>query len=136
MHRSLAAVLVAASLLVAGCKSDSEKLIELRTDLRSEIDELYGRYGGGSLARDAKADAEKEGAPSEGKSTAARLFGELDRSWFEGYCLAHGRGERPFNLSGRLEEFMKDPAHQEACRRAAQLETRIRELEAKAGTAR
>lgn len=130
MRRSLVFALLAAAVL-AGCKSDSEKLVDLRSDLRSRLDALYSRYGGGSLASQARSDAEK--SASEGASTAARFLGEMDRSYFEGYCLAHGRGERPFNLSGKLDAFMKEPANQEACRDAARLEARVRELEAKVG---
>lgn len=133
MHRSLAAALTAATLL-AGCRSDAEKLVELRSELRADLDALYARYGGGALANQARSDAEQPGKASEGASTAARLFGEMDRSYFEGYCLAHGRGERPFNLSGKLEAFMKEPANQEACHDAARLEARVRDLEAKIGT--
>lgn len=133
MHRSFVAALLCAVLLV-GCKSDAEKLIELRSDLRARLEELYGRYGGGALANQANADA-REGATDDGRGTAARFLGEMDRSYFEGYCLAHGRGERPFNLSGKLDAFMKDGENQKACREAAKLASRIQELEAKAGGA-
>jgi hypothetical protein len=127
--RRLRPLLLAAA-LVAGCKSDQEKLIDLRTELRTKLDELYSAYGGGALAAQARSDAEERDA-DEGSATAARVVGELDRSWFEGYCLARGRGERPFNLSGKLEAFMSDPANEEACRAAAKLQLRIAELEAK-----
>ncbi len=66
------------------------------------------------------------------RATAARLVGELDRSYFEGFCLARGRGERPFSLSGKLDTFMKEAAKEKACRDASKLEARIAELEAKA----
>jgi outer membrane murein-binding lipoprotein Lpp len=131
MGRTLVAASLLAVALLAGCQSKEEKLIELRSELRGDLDALYARYGGGSLAKQAKADAERSGSAEEGSGTAGRLFGELDRSYFETYCLAHGRGERPFNLSGKLDAFMKDPANQEVCRDAAKLETRIRELEAR-----
>ena len=131
MRRPIAAALLAAcSLAVAGCKSDSEKLVDLRSDLRARLDALYARYGGSGLANDARADAEKPEADA-GSSTAARLLGQLDRSYFEGYCLSWGRGERPFNLSGKLDAFMKDPSNQDACRDAAKLDVRVRDLEAK-----
>jgi hypothetical protein len=129
MPRSHFAPLLLACAL-AGCASNAERLVELRSELRNRMDALYDRYGGGALANDAKADAEQEGG-REGASTAARFLGEMDRSYFEGYCLAHGRGERPFNLSGKLEAFMKEPASREACREAAKLEARIRVLEAR-----
>jgi hypothetical protein len=129
MGRSLVAAALLAGCL-AGCQSKEERLIELRSELRGDLDALYGRYGGGSLAKQAKADAERSGTADEGSATAVRLFGELDRSYFETYCLAHGRGERPFNLSGKLDAFMQEPANQEACRDAAKLEAKIRKLEA------
>lgn len=123
--------LLLAAVLVAGCRSDQEKLLDLRTELRTRLDELYSAYGGGSLAAQARSDAEEPERADEGSATAARLVGELDRSWFEGYCLARGRGERPFNLSGKLEAFMSDPANERACRHAAKLQLRIAELEEK-----
>ena len=129
MVRALLAALVAAA-AIAGCTSDAEKLVELRADLRTRLDALYELYGGGTLAAGARADAERDG-DGEASATAARFLGEMDRSWFEGYCLAHGRGERPLNLSAKLEAFMKAPANREACRDAARLEVRVRALEAR-----
>jgi hypothetical protein len=128
--RSLVAALVAVALL-AGCKSDAEKLVDLRTQLRTELDSLYAAYGGSSLAGEAKAEAERAAKPEEGAGVAARLVGELDRSYFEGYCLSRGQGGRPFNLSAKLEAFMNDRANEERCRDAAKLQARIAELEAK-----
>lgn len=125
--------LLAAVLLLAGCKSDAEKLVDLRTDLRTSLDELYAAYGGGGLAAQAGVSGEsrREDAGALGASTAARLVGELDRSYFEAYCLARGRGERPFSLSGKLDAFMKQTDHERACRNAARLEARIAELAAR-----
>lgn len=125
-------VLLAALALSAACKTDAEKLVDLRTDLRSRLDELYAAYGGGAIAGQARTEAEKGERPDEGASAAARIVGELDRSYFEGYCLARGRGERPFSLSGKLEAFLKEPSNESRCRDAARLEARIAELEAKA----
>lgn len=126
-------VLLVALALLAGCRSDAEKLVDLRTELRARLDALYAAYGGSALAGEAKAEAERSAKPGEGAGMAARLVGELDRSYFEGYCLAHGRGDRPFSLSGKLDLFMKDGANVERCREAARLEARIADLEAKAG---
>jgi hypothetical protein len=126
----LAPVLLATALLAA-CKSDAERLVDLRTELRTELDALYAAYGGGDLAGQARAEAQKAERPDEGAGVAARIVGELDRSYFEGYCLARGRGERPFSLSTRLEAFMKDAGNERRCRDAAQLAARIAELEAK-----
>ncbi len=129
MSRSVLASLAAAAAL-AGCASNPEKIVELRTDLRDRMDVLYDRYGGGGLVRQAKTDAEKEN--SQAADTAARFLGEMDRSYFQSYCLAHGRGERLITLSDKLDGFMKEPANREACREAARLDTRIRALEERA----
>jgi hypothetical protein len=129
MSRALLAALAAAAALAA-CTSDAERLVELRADLRTRLDALYELYGGGALAVGARTDAQRDGA-GEAAATAARFLGEMDRSWFEGYCLAHGRGERPLNLSEKLEAFMKTPEHRDACRDAARLEVRVRALEAR-----
>jgi len=126
-------------LLVAACKSDAEKLVDLRTDLRTTMDELYAAYGGSDLANQARAQAgepDGPGGPDGAPGIGARLMGEMDRSYFEQYCLARGRGERPFSLSGKLETFMKEPAHEKACRDAARLATRIAELQAKTAAPR
>jgi hypothetical protein len=128
MHRFALASLLAAAAL-AGCASNAERLVELRSDLRNRMDALYDRYGGGALASQARTDAQRAEGGGEGAAAAARFLGEVDRSYFEGYCLAHGRGERPFNLSGKLEAFMKDTANREACRDAAKVEARLRALE-------
>jgi hypothetical protein len=125
------APLLLATALLAACRSDAERLVDLRTDLRAELDALYAAYGGGDLAGQARAEAQKAARPDEGAGMAARLVGELDRSYFEGYCLARGRGERPFSLSARLETFLKDPANERRCQGAARLAARIAELEAK-----
>jgi hypothetical protein len=128
--RRLAPLLLATALLVA-CKSDAEKLVDLRTELRTELDALYGAYGGGATAGQLKAEAEKAERPDEGAGVAARLVGELDRSYFDGTCLARGRGERPFSFSARLDAFLKEPGNEARCRDAARLAARIADLEAK-----
>jgi outer membrane murein-binding lipoprotein Lpp len=128
--RRLSPILVA-TVLLAGCKSDAEKLVDLRTDLRTKLDELYSAYGGGALAAQAEGDAEEPERSDVARTAAARLVGELDRSYFEGFCLARGRGERPFSLSGKLDAFMKEAANEKACREAAKLEARIAQLESK-----
>jgi hypothetical protein len=128
--RRLSPILVA-TVLLAACKSDAEKLVDLRTDLRTKLDELYSAYGGGALAAQAKGQVEEPERPDGARATTARLVGELDRSYFEGFCLARGRGERPFCLSGKLDAFMKEAANEKACRDAAKLAARIAELEAK-----
>jgi hypothetical protein len=118
-------------LLLSACRSDEEKLVDLRTDLRTRMDELYSAYGGSGLATQARAELERPDAADEGHDTAARLVGELDRSYFEGFCLARGRGERPFVLSSKLDAFVKAGENEKACRDAAKIAARISELEAK-----
>ncbi len=125
------ALVLAAIVLTSGCRSDAEKLVDLRTELRTKMDELYAAYGGSSLAQQASSEPRRSDGGDDG-GTAARFIGELDRSYFERFCLARGRGERPFNLSGKLEAFMKDAANEKACRDAARLEARIAELDARA----
>ena len=98
--RRLCPILVA-TVLLAGCKSDSEKLVDCRTDLRTTLDELYSAYGGSALAAQAKGEAQEPDRPDVARATAARLVGEMDRSYFEGFCLARGRGERPFEPLGQ-----------------------------------
>lgn len=127
------APLLLATALLAACRSDAERLVDLRTELRQELDALYAAYGGGDLAGQARDEARRAPRPDEGAGVAARLVGELDRSYFEAHCLARGRGERPFSLSGRLDAFMKEAANERRCREAARLAVRIAELEAKAG---
>ncbi len=124
-------VVLLAGVLLAGCKSDAEKLVDLRTELRSSLDALYAEYGGSALAGAATAEAEETPRADEAAGVAARVVGELDRAYSEGYCLARGRGERPFSLSGKLDAFLKDGAHERRCQAAARLEVRIAELEAK-----
>lgn len=62
-----------------------------------------------------------------------RLFGEVDRSWFEQQCLALGRGERPVGMSGRLETFLRERGNARACRKAADLQLEIDGLERETG---
>lgn len=131
---TLLAALAAAAALPA-CQSPRERLAERKLELRDVLDRAYAAYGGGSLANQARTDAERKGEGEEGEAgrTAARFLGEMDRGYFEGYCLAVGRGERPFNLSGKLEAFMQAEENVAACRKAAKLDGEIRELEAKVG---
>jgi hypothetical protein len=58
-----------------------------------------------------------------------RLVAGIDRAHFDEYCLAIGRGERPFAISRKLEDFMKDRSHARACRRAAEIQVDVEELE-------
>ncbi len=59
-------------------------------------------------------------------------MGEADRSYFEQQCLAIGRGERPFSLSAKLEEFLRRADVQRDCRRSADLQMEIDKLQREA----
>src|SRR5512134_2240829 len=124
-----AAALLVASLLLAGCKSREEKLIDRRHDLRETLDELYDEYAG--------RDRAKDGGGTEGSGdggVVGRLIAGVNRANFDEYCLAIGRGERPFAFSARLEEFMKDKGNARTCRRAAEIQAQIDDLEREATT--
>jgi hypothetical protein len=127
--RRLSSIVFAIALL-AGCKSDAEKLVDLRTDLRTTLEELYSAYR--APPAQPRDDAQEPDRTDGARATASRLVGELERSYFEEYCLARGRGERPLSLSAKLDAFMKEAANEKACRHAAKLAVRIAELEAKA----
>jgi hypothetical protein len=117
---ALAASLLA---LAAACKSPEERLVDRRHELRERLGDLYEDYG-------EEVEAAKAGA-AEGERGAGgfvgRLFAEMDRSHFEEACLAVGRGERPFLLSGKLAAFLDD--HARDCRDAFELQTEIAKLE-------
>lgn len=118
--RRLLPLLLALPLLVASCKTPEEKLVDRRRDLRSVLDRLHEEY-----RHDGQPDRKDDGAGG----VVGRIFGELDRASFEQGCLAAGRGERTFDLSGRMEAFLKDGGHERACRKAADLELQIGALE-------
>jgi len=126
---------IAALSLASGCKSKEEKATDVRIELRTILDAAYAAYGGGSLAGQAKEKAKAEAKnpdpqAAESAATGARAVSELDRNFFEAYCVAHGRGERPFNLSDKLDGFMKDSKNVETCQKAAKLATKLEKLEA------
>lgn len=121
-HRALA-LLLALPLLVAGCKTPEEKLVDRKRELRSALDRLYDEY-----RREAEPDRKDDGAGG----VVGRIFGEMDRANFEQGCLAAGRGERAFDLSGRMDAFLKGSGHERACRKAADLELEIGALEREA----
>jgi len=127
MTRVHIAVLLSA-LALAGCKSPEEKLIDRRHELRERLDALYATY-----AEEGTPKAERRDADA---GVVGRLLAGVDRAHFDEYCLAVGRGERPFALSGKLESFMKDSSHARACRRAAEIQVEIGELERESGARR
>ncbi len=111
----------AAALAVAtACKTPEQRLVDRRHELRETLDRLYSEY------------APTDATPSD-PGLVGRIMGEADRTYFEQHCLAIGRGERPFALSGKLDAFMKDPAHAHACRKAADLDVEIDGLQREVG---
>jgi hypothetical protein len=121
--RIWAALLLTTFTLVA-CMSREEKLIDRRHRLRATLDELYESYSGRAAAKEERG----EGADSAA-GVVGRLLAGVDRVHFDEYCLAVGRGERPFSVSGKVETFMKEAGNAKACRRAAEIQLSIDELE-------
>ncbi len=120
----LLALLAVAVLAFAGCTSPEQKLVDRQRDLRDTLDRLYAAYAAGG-AKDE--EAPKDAGPGAG--IVGRVLAEVDRTHFEQYCLAVGRGERAFSVSGRLEAFVQEPQHGRECRRAADLAIEIGSLE-------
>jgi hypothetical protein len=114
------AAALAAALAVAACAGGQRRaeddLADARREQRELFDRLYEAYGGSEV--------------SAGTSTGplGHVFGEADRSYFERSCIAHGRGERPVNLSPRMQKFLDQPESQKECWRASDLQRRIDEL--------
>src|SRR5512138_2162982 len=126
--RRLLALAAALPLALAACRSPEEKLADRRRELRDGLDTLYAAYTASAGAPAADAAPQPDGGGLLG-----RVFGELGRAAFDQHCLAVGRGERPFALSGRLEAFVGEPANARACRRAADLQLEVDELEREVG---
>jgi hypothetical protein len=119
MTRRLLALVAVSALTLSGCKSPEQKLVERRRDLRATLDGLYTEYARGAPP------------PEQGADTGllGRVAGEMGRAYFEHSCLAHGRGERPISLSARLDAFLAEERNAGTCRKAADLEVEVRELE-------
>jgi hypothetical protein len=121
MHPRPLALAAALALAAVACRSPEQKLIDRRHELRDSLDELYARFQGRAAAPDAPA--------ADAQGVVAQLFGQAERGYFDQGCLAVGRGERPLLLSSKLDTFLKDPASARACRRAAELQVDVDELE-------
>ncbi len=117
----------AAIVLLASCSSPEEKLFERKMEARKALDAAYAAYGGGDLLAKAKAEAAR--SPSKESELAVQLASEADRTFFEGYCLAVGVGDRPFNLSPKLEAWLKDGKNHSLCEKAAKTARKVDELE-------
>lgn len=121
MNPRLVVAVLAAALALAGCRSPEQKLVDRKRELRATLDELYADYREGA-AGDQAGSGGAEGL-------VGRMLAEVDRAHFEQYCLAIGRGERPFSVSGRLDAFVQESANGRECRRAADLALEIEALE-------
>jgi hypothetical protein len=118
--RAALALLAAAPLVLAGCQTAEEKLLDRRHELRAALQQLHGAYGGSG---DAREDEERDGG------VLRQVIGEVDRLHFEQQCLAVGRGERPLMLSRRLAAFLEEPENARACRRVSELQAEVEALE-------
>lgn len=121
-------VLLACLLLLAACTSPEEKLLDRRQSLRTVLDELHASYAASAPAAPEAERAQGDSA-EPGAGLVRRLVGEFDRAQLESYCLASGRGERPFAISSRVEAFVREPSNAERCRKAARLEAEVAALE-------
>jgi hypothetical protein len=136
---SRVAVAVASSLLMvlaaAGCRTTpsqpeqtpEDQLFAARQEYRQTLDGLYRAYGGTTVLGNPAPDSSGDG------NVVGHVVGEADRSYFERQCLAVGRGERPFSISSKMQRFLDVGENANGCRKAAQLQVRIRELEERIG---
>jgi hypothetical protein len=120
-----------AGLALAACsgtqkpkKSPEEQLVDTRQELRETLGELYRSYGGSEVAGSGGAS----GSPGSG-GVLGHVVGEADRSYFERQCLAVGRGERPISVSPKLGEYLGRAEVAKGCRKAADLQRHVGELE-------
>jgi hypothetical protein len=114
------ALLAALVIAPVACKTPEEKLLDRRHELRALLDRIHDRYD---------REGGEAGAGTGEGGLLGRLASGVERSYFERYCLAVGRGERPFSLSARLEDFMREGRQVADCREAAEIDTRIAALE-------
>lgn len=126
------------ALAVAGCRSTpsqpeqkpEDQLFAARQEYRQTLDGLYRSYGGTSVLGNPSPDS--SGASDDG-NVVGHVVSEADRSYFERQCLAVGRGERPFSISAKMQRFLDVGENAKGCRKAAELQVRIRELEERIG---
>lgn len=129
MRRTGITALLLAGFIAVACKSPEEKLIDRREQLRAKLDRLYETYA--AQDRDGTAQ-DRAGTAQEAASSGGvlgRFLAQVDRAHFDEYCLAIGRGERPFSFSGKLETFMKVKKNARGCRKAAEIQLSIDALE-------
>jgi hypothetical protein len=135
--RRAAALALALALGLAACSSTpdtpeqrpEDQLFAARQEYRRTLDGLYRSYGGTDVPGNPPPDVPAT-QDREDENVLGHVVSEADRSYFERQCLAIGRGERPFTLSGKMQRFLDAEENARGCRTAAQLQERIRALEA------
>ena len=127
-----------AVLMLAGCRTTApeskqslqDQLFDARQEYRQTVDGLYRAYGGTSVP--GAPAPQPPGTPQEGgDDVVGHVVSEADRSYFERQCLAVGRGERPFNVSSKMQRFLDGAENARGCHKAAELQERIADLEAR-----
>ena len=132
---SVASLVAFFSLALIGCRtspakpeqSPEDQLFSARQEYRQTLDGLYRSYGGTNVPGNPTPDA--TGLPQQEENPVGHVVSEADRSYFERQCLAVGRGERPFTVSGKMQRFLDLEENARGCRKAAELQARIRKLE-------
>jgi hypothetical protein len=141
----LLVVALAALAAVGGCKSTEEKLIDARTELRTEEDALFAAYGGSDVAVAVAAGAQQvAGSPGGAASDpltalVGQVIGngakEMDREMFGNDCRAVGSGERVPFFTDKARSFFARPETLAGCKRVAVLVATVARLEAELGLA-
>jgi len=137
LHHRAAAALAPFVVAVLACSSTpdapeqrpEDQLFAARQEYRRTLDGLYRAYGGTNVPGN-PAPADPTAREGQDENVIGHVVSEADRSYFERQCLAVGRGERPFTLSGKMQRFLDAEENARGCRTAAQLGERIRALEA------
>ncbi|HET7754751.1 MAG TPA: hypothetical protein VFK85_12650 [Anaeromyxobacteraceae bacterium] len=131
-------LVVVAPLTLSGCRTSApaaakerpeDQLFAARQEYRQTIDGLYRTYGGSDVPGNSPPTTGSPGAPPQDEGVVGHVVSEADRSYFERQCLAVGRGERPFNVSGKMQRFLDTAENARGCRNAAMLQERIAQLE-------
>lgn len=141
-------VVVAVSLgVLVGCPGSKEdQLIDARRDQRALLDKLYAEYGGGALAAEVRAQAQKgekevaqqptqDGAQAalELLKTVGNAAGEMDKVAFETQCHSLGAGGRPLIFNDKAKAFFAQRSVEERCLQVAKLAASIEALERELG---
>lgn len=129
--------------LTACFESDADKLVRLKSEQNTLIDQLYAAYGGSDLANLSTAAAGQAQAKAAEQNTdgsaiintlaqlATGTIAEVDRAAFEASCMAIGNGDRPATLSQNAKTFFAKPEVKEGCLAYGRLDREISELEKK-----